>query len=550
MSATASGSDILITYNGIDVTGDVLFEDATFEMQMNAVPGTCSFRVLDVNQTYSFVTGKEIRLFVDGVPMWGGYLRRINMTYPFPADDTSNPATYRKRIWQLEGADYNILLDNLILRKTSNYASHMPNEAGYAKDTMDGWALWKMLATFSDFPSGFDITATRGDAVNIDDVTTVLPDTSTSTFHYVQQGTKLRQQFDELAKMAGAVFYIGAEKSVHYHAYEGVQKRWGFSDNPNRVALTASPVSYQNSDWAFHEVTGEEDGTLITNDAIIWGGSPLGSDGTVIVARYQDEVDALTSTASTYIQHGSVVAGSSIDLHNRWQTGEVHSSGAGYGVLKGVKARANTILNGPPGASGSGLLKGLRYPQWTFHFSWWAHNVPKVSGNHDHIRAGDILKVSLGVFGVEQFVPCRTVRVSFPELDPAGRPYVLMAGDFSLSYTDPIAMWKGVMGAAAAGGTSTTSQAVATNTYTDTSTVTIYGGTGVFTPVESPDGVRVVFTLPNGIGYITGSLEVFLNGLIQRSGIDFNETTSGTFTFTSAPVSTDTVQIECRTMAT
>jgi hypothetical protein len=539
---------ILITYDGIDISNDVLYSSATFETQLNAVPGTCSFKVHDPNQTYSFITGKEIRVFIDDVPMWGGYLRRFGMTYPFSADDTSDPGTYTKRIWHLEGADYNVLFDSMVGRHTGSYSSHMPDATGYPQSTMDGWALWKLLHSFSDFPSGFDITADRADATNIDDITTVLPATSDAKFHYIQQGTKLRDQFESLAKMAGAVFYIGAEKSVHWHAYENVQKRWGFSDDPNSVPLTVSPDSYQDSDWPFQEVTGEEDGTLITNDVIVWGGSPIGSNGTVLVARYQDEVDDLTSTSTTYLQHGNVVANSSIDLHGRWQLGETHFEGRGYGVLAGPKARANTILNGSPGAAGDGLLKGLRYPQWTFSFSWWAHKVPMLSGVHDHIRAGDIVKVSLAAFGVAQFVPCRTVRVSFQGLDPNGDPYVLLSGDFSLSYTDPIAMWKGVIGAANNAGIVGITQVT---TVDNTSTVSDYGSSAIaLTPLEAPDGIRTLFTIV--FPYIYGTLDVRYNGLVQRPGADFTETdpAAGTFTCTTAPASTDIITVYCRTLAT
>jgi len=537
-------SNVQILYDSHDITESVIFSDASFEMQMNAAPGTCSFRVKDPAQSLQFVTGREIRLLIDDVPMWGGYLRRINMTYPFGADNTSDPENYRNRIWHLEGADYNILLDNIIIRNPNNYIGHVPNETGYGGESMDGTILWRMLYSFTDFPSGFDITSDRATATNIDNITTVLPATSTKNFFYKSQGTKIRDQFEELAKMAGAVFYIGAEKSVHWHAYENVQKRWGFSDDPNRVALTVSPDSYQSSSWPFHEVTGEEDGTLITNDAIIWGGSPLGSDGDIIVARYQDETEDWNETATSSIQSGAVVSGSSIYIHNRWQIGEIHSTESGYGVLNGVKARANTILNGSPGAAGNGLLKGLRYPQWTFSFSWWAHHVPTLLGTPNHIRAGDIIRIDLDAFGVGQFVPCRTIRISFPNLDADGNAYVLFAGDFSLSYTDPIALWTGVMKAAT---TAPTTVAQVTSVNND-STVVVYGSFGTFTPAESPNGSRVLFTIP--FGYIAGSLDAYLNGLIQRRGVDFTETspTDGTLTFSSPPFSDDVIQIQCRTL--
>lgn len=543
-----SGSTVLITYNGIDITSDVLYASATFESQMNAVPGTCSFKVQDLNQTHSFITGKEIRLFIDGIPMWGGYVRRVNMGFPFEADDTSTPDEYPNRVWEIQGTDYNILFDTLIIRRTSNYTGLVPDATGYAKGTDDGWALWKMLYSFSDFPSGFNITATRSGADTIDDITTVLPSTSNKTFHYKQQGTKLRDQFDELAKQSGAVYYISADKKVHYHAYEDVQKRWGFSDDPNYAAITTSPATFQNATYGFREVTGEEDGTLITNDAFIWGGSPLGSDGTTLFARYQDAVEDVATTSSTYVQSGATVSGSSIYTHGRWQIAETHFDGGMYGNLDGVKARANVILNGPPGATGNGVLKGLRYPQWSFQFNWYAERVPILDGAPDHIIAGDIVSISLDTFGVEQFAPCRSVRITFPGQDPSGKSFVLFSGEFSFSYTDPISLWKMLLKATDQR-TDTINTATSAN---NDSTVTSYGAFGTFTPVETPNGVTTVFTLPNGIGYIWQSTQVYLNGLIQRLGTDYYETSGpdGTITFSSAPVSTDLILIICRTLAT
>lgn len=62
------------------------------------------------------------------------------------------------------------------------------------------------------------------------------------------------------------------------------------------------------------------------------------------------------------------------------------------------------------------------------------------------------------------------------------------------------------------------------------------------TPVESPNGVRTVFTTPTS--YITGGLLVFLNGLWETY---ITQTSSNTFTFSSAPVTGDAISIFYRT---
>ena len=63
------------------------------------------------------------------------------------------------------------------------------------------------------------------------------------------------------------------------------------------------------------------------------------------------------------------------------------------------------------------------------------------------------------------------------------------------------------------------------------------------TPVESPNGVLKVFTLPNSETYVSGLLEVFLDGLQQIKTTDWSETTSSTLTFVSAPDSDENIRI-------
>lgn len=52
--------------------------------------------------------------------------------------------------------------------------------------------------------------------------------------------------------------------------------------------------------------------------------------------------------------------------------------------------------------------------------------------------------------------------------------------------------------------------------------------------------VNTIFTVSEGI-YATGTLRVFINGVLQQNGVSWTETTpgSGTFTFTTAPFTGD-----------
>jgi len=63
-------------------------------------------------------------------------------------------------------------------------------------------------------------------------------------------------------------------------------------------------------------------------------------------------------------------------------------------------------------------------------------------------------------------------------------------------------------------------------------------------PVETPDGVIVVFTLPESEQYVSGKLWVFKDGIKQTKNVDYTETSSSTFTFTTAPDADETVIID------
>lgn len=61
------------------------------------------------------------------------------------------------------------------------------------------------------------------------------------------------------------------------------------------------------------------------------------------------------------------------------------------------------------------------------------------------------------------------------------------------------------------------------------------------TPTPATDGVQTIFTTPDD--YVSGLLEVFLDGLIQTKTTDYTETTSNTFTMTVAPDANETLRV-------
>ncbi len=63
------------------------------------------------------------------------------------------------------------------------------------------------------------------------------------------------------------------------------------------------------------------------------------------------------------------------------------------------------------------------------------------------------------------------------------------------------------------------------------------------TPVETSNGVIVIFTLPNSDTYVSGLIEVFLDGLQQIKTTDYTETTSSTITMVTAPATGEVLRL-------
>jgi hypothetical protein len=61
------------------------------------------------------------------------------------------------------------------------------------------------------------------------------------------------------------------------------------------------------------------------------------------------------------------------------------------------------------------------------------------------------------------------------------------------------------------------------------------------TPTPPPNGVQTVFTVVNA--YVSGTLQVFLDGLQQIKVTDYSETTSTTFTMVDAPASDEVLMV-------
>lgn len=598
-------STVVIRYDGTDITNDVMPAGTRFESLNNAAQGSMSMTVRDKDQAYDFVTGKEITLEIDGVPMWGGYLTRVQRKFAFPAVDTTTvpPGLVKSRLWVLTGVDFNVLFDKRIVRNPDDFLHQLPN---YTSEDFDGAMIRFMLTAskYFDVDDGvFDVTSQVEDTdayrtyhaltngsissgattVTVDQVdlypaffpfyaiikddpvtggnreivkvtgltsltfdieraampdwylgspTSAVAHGSGSWFQHftpsawLQQGSLLRAQMEDFTQFSGAVFYFAPDKVLHHHALEHEEARWGFSDRPNKNAITASPASYQGATIGPRSLDAVTDGEILINDAFIWGGSEWSGDGQTVFARRQNST--------------------SIADHGLWQTAEVHFGEDGFKIQAGVDARAKVIVEG--GATvGGGFNPGLAYNQWQVSLSWFAHDVPEISGQHDHLVAGQLVHTELQVFAVggfplEQILPLRSLAISFPASKGNSLSYVQFDGTFGLQIGDPYTLWRYLLRATQLG------QANAIPSTVDGSNPAPYGSILAAEPTPAPDSSTTVFYLPDGRGYIAGTTEVYVQGQRLRRGVDYVESNAiaGQLTFAAAPDGSTWLWVVCR----
>lgn len=500
-------SEIVITIDGVDRTSSCLVHETNFEQSMGAEPGTFQISIKDPEQNLSFITGKEITLDIDGQRQFGGYITQVSMGHFFDADDTGDVDSYTKRKWTLRGPDYNIIFDKRIVRNTNDYTQHIN-----LTDQYDGALLRRIVNDYADMA---DYTTS-----GIEDIAEIDGDV-------IEQGSKLRKWFEQYQTFGGAVWYAGPSKNLIYVPFEDVEKRWGFSDTPNNDAITVSPNEFQGSTIGFRAMEAVEDASAMVNDAIVWGGSEWAGPGAVVYAR---------------VQHAGSIA-----EHNRWQLAETHFGERWYKIQDGVDRRADVIVNGAPGATLEGVLRGLRYPQWTMNFTWFSDDVPRLSGTADHLVPGDIVPIELAVFDTIKLFPLRSLRITFPGAFETPDPddhLVQFDGVFGLNPSDPFTLWKFLLKR----GTPIINQSSIVSVNND-STASKLGSFYQGQPSPLPDGVETVFAIP--FPYIPSLIEVYLNGLIQRRDTDYTESdaNNGEFTMVAAPFSDDNLWIEARTQA-
>lgn len=512
-------SPVQITYDHpvdgvLDITQYVIAEQSSFELQYAAMPGSAEVTISDPDQILDFVTGGELILRVDGIPLWGGYVTYISRKHAFDAADTVTFApypSYRLRQWVLRAVDYNILFDKRIMHDPNNTTGLT---ADFPLTTPINTLIQYALDNYIDFPSDFttDLTFSEPAAGGGD----------TGRFQFQEQGTTFRDMMDNFA-LWGCVYYITAEKTLIVRGVEDTPKNWDFSDKPRPEVRVIG----------FREFESIEDSTLLVNDALVWGGSPFanGTGGTVF-ARAQNAT--------------------SIATHGRWQYGEVNFNDRTRGASQGlVNARANVIVSGTQSGAVAGETgRGLVNPEKQVTVTWFAHDVPYfISGEPDsgkaHLYPSDIIYFFLYTLGIDEAhplivrLPLRQVSITFPSLAPNGDSWVKFTGMFGLQLDDPYWLWAFLRKGPAA-------TSFITPTADENSQNPLPGSyfRGPLTP--APDGVNTVFLM--AFPYMSGTTQVYINGLIQNTSVyTESDPITGEITFNTAPEITDSLWMICRT---
>ncbi len=541
-----------------DLTPYVLFQTARFEYQANAIPGTFEFTVKDPGQELVFGStsnsyaginvGAEIYLIIDGVRQFGGILQQIDRLFAFPAVDTSTVGEVTARQFTLRGSDFNLWFDKRVIRDTNDYTRGIvvPGRH-YDKDIIQNY-----LPDYLDVPPG--VTFPNSTIEEIEEFGVKY--NADGTFDRVtgwkmpHQGDVWRVAMERLAWRSGAVWYIDANKRVNFKSLERTEADVMFVDhNPHTVPPIQANSPYRVGCRAVHA---SQDGGPIVTDALVWGGLEelaTGNNDGIFFGRYpRGSVDDDTEQRAVDAR----------ERYGRWQYAEINFAQGDDQIS--VNNRARAIVMGPPGTTQWGFTGGFHLPLWDITLTWFAHDLQGLV-----VHPGQVVQIMLYVMGHEkpsgqwvplhQVLPLRTVSISFPQIPSieAGqfKTWVQYDGQFGINYSDSRILWKFITRGYRRNTAASAGDYEFHGTVGATSTVAGFNAVGEFTLI--PNGVKTVFNLqrsgPTNQAYLGSTSEVYLNGLLQRRGFEYEESdpSEGEITFYTAPHADDTLFVRVRT---
>ena len=339
----------------------VLFSTATFTTQVNGAPGDFFLQVKDLGHVDAFITGSKIRLYIDEVVRFGGFLMTATRTWPFPVLDTTDDPQTVARYWELRGVDWNILWQKKIVWDSGNPTSHITKL--YPLGTYDDTILDDILANYTDI-----MTMMAGSAIDrvgqaVLDIPSIMAGKGAPNGGAPwSAGDTLRDAFHAVARATGGIFYITPAEIVTYCDADTASSVYQLSDQPS------------GTDIGYRLLKITDAGDSLCNDAMVWGAA-LGSDQ-IVFSRNEDAA--------------------SIAAHGRWQKA-IYS--AGLYKQASVDLVAATMVDGTPAS-----LRGAKDNKQAF--------ICTVNGAL--FGAAEKVNCISTVFGFARVLPVRKVAYTFP----------------------------------------------------------------------------------------------------------------------------------------
>jgi hypothetical protein len=246
-----------------DITGDVVWAQTDFTQLARTGPG--HFTITLKGSHPEFRAGEQIRLEIDGLRSFGGWVTNVERGYFFA--DATAPKTV------LHGTDYNILFDHLAVR---NYPWEYSASRTRSRMMMGTYRVWPafpqgtldadMIDTvfgeylLPDLPLGFDYTS------HVDGITTPAP---VAPWAMPTAGSALRVFMQSVSQITSGVWCIDATMALQYHDREEVSAPYPLTDGLGGISSNNLKIV--------------SDITSMTNDVLVWGTLGKTVEGEIMV---------------------------------------------------------------------------------------------------------------------------------------------------------------------------------------------------------------------------------------------------------------------------
>lgn len=356
--------EISIKLDGVDITDDVLIEEAEFTSQASGSPGTCKFKIKDLTRAYNVRIGADLTLDINGRRAWGGWVTSVSRQFFFPttigiiSDSGSGracivPGSILPRMLVIEGADYNILFRKRYIVRKSNPTNAIVRT--WPEDTQDDTII-KWLCDNALYLGGDGLDT---DSM-VEHVGTPVPDGRGSP---VGAGYTWEQAMRAIVRASGAIFYIDPDRRL-IHTDVDTPNGW--------LTLTDDPQSWVEVGYRDMEIL--YNGSNLINDAMVWGAGQGSSSVAFYRARDQ----------------------SSINEHGLWQEGEFRTD---LWRQSSVQKRAEGFVYGSPQNKRGGKDDAISVAVTVFT---------------PIFRVADKVDFRSTVFGFSDVIPIRRQRMTFP----------------------------------------------------------------------------------------------------------------------------------------